>query len=221
MNEPARATRIQVAISHHDPYVATGIAALLRSRADFAVLAGDSPEAGSADVLVADHARGLQPAPPRRRGARPVAVLVVSDQRTSWQIRRAVDAGVRGYLLQDTTAEELSEAVRSIAAGRRYLSCAVADLLLDSLVQAVPTARELDVLQLIARGLSNKDIGRLLGIGEGTVKTHVKAILAKLGESTRIGAIAEALRRGLLPGEAPALPAPPLPAASAPAFSCA
>lgn len=188
--------QVRVAIAHHDPYVASGVAALLRCSMDFAVLPAGVEEA---DVLVADYATGiLRATHPSPRHGRTPAVLVVSDQERSWQIRRAVDAGVRGYLLQDCSTDELSDAARSVAAGRRYLSRSVADRLLDTLVQTIPTARELDVLQLIARGLGNKDIGRQLGIGEGTVKTHVKAILSKLGEPTRTGAIAEALRRGLL-----------------------
>lgn len=105
---------------------------------------------------------------------------------------------MRGYLLHDCSTEELSNAVRCVAEGRRYLSCAVADQLLDNLAAAAPTVRELEVLQLIAHGLANKDIGRRLGIGEGTVKTHVKALLRKLGEPSRTAVIAEAFRRGLL-----------------------
>jgi DNA-binding NarL/FixJ family response regulator len=123
---------------------------------------------------------------------------VVTDQSTGWQIRRAVDAGVRGYLLHDCSVEELSDAVRCVAGGRRYLSCPVADQLLDNFSSAAPTAREFEVLQLMAQGLANKDIGRHLSIGEGTVKTHVKAILRKLQKPTRIAAIGEAFRRGLL-----------------------
>jgi DNA-binding NarL/FixJ family response regulator len=128
---------------------------------------------------------------------------VVTDQSTGWQIRRAMDAGVRGYLLHDCSVEELSDAVRSVAEGRRYLSCPVADQLLENISAAVPTARELDVLHRMAEGLPNKDIGRRLGIGEGTVKTHVKAILRKLGQPTRTAAIGEAFRRGLLPETSP------------------
>ncbi|MGK6310681.1 LuxR C-terminal-related transcriptional regulator [Variovorax sp. DT-64] len=151
------------------------------------------------DVFVTDYATGLHkatPVEPGHRGPASAALLVVTDQRTGWQIRRAVDAGVRGYLLHDCSTEELSDAVRCVAEGRRYLSCAVADQLLDNLTAAVPTVRELEVLQLIAHGLPNKDIGRRLGIGEGTVKTHVKALLRKLGESTRTAVIAYAQRLG-------------------------
>jgi DNA-binding NarL/FixJ family response regulator len=198
MKAPAPPRKIHVAIAHHDPYVATGIAALLRSSTDFFLHSTGGDEV---DVLVTDYATGMIQAAaptPRPSAGKAPSLLVVSVQDRGWHIRRAVDAGVRGYLLQDCTASELADAVRCVADGRRYLSRSVADRLLDTLTQASPTARELDVLQHVARGLSNKDIGRLLGIGEGTVKTHVKAILVKLGEPTRTGAIAEAMRRGLL-----------------------
>ena len=204
MTAPTQARQIHVAVAHRDPYVAAGIASLLRSRADFVVQSGFPDADGDGDpvdVLVTDYATGVHRATnvaPYRGGSGPRSFLVVTDQSTGWQIRRAVDAGVRGYLLHDCSVEELSDAVRCVAEGRRYLSCPVADQLLENISAAVPTAREFEVLQLIAQGLPNKEIGRRLGIGEGTVKTHVKAILRKLEEPTRTAAIGEAFRRGLL-----------------------
>lgn len=204
MTAPTQARPIHVAVAHRDPYVAAGIASLLRSRADFVVQSGLSDLDGggdAVDVLVTDYATGVHRAtnvPPGRGGSGPRSFLVVTDQSTGWQIRRAVDAGVRGYLLHDCSVEELSDAVRCVAGGLRYLSCPVADQLLDNFSSAAPTAREFEVLQLMAQGLANKDIGRRLSIGEGTVKTHVKAILRKLQKPTRIAAIGEAFRRGLL-----------------------
>lgn len=204
MTARTQGKQIYVSVAHRDPYVAAGIASLLRSHADFVVQSGSTEDDGCddmADVLVTDYATGIRKATnaaPGRPGAASNSLLVVTDESTGWHIRRAVDAGVRGYLLHDCSAQELSDAARCVAEGRRYLSRAVADQLLDNLTAAVPTARELEVLQLIAHGLANKDIGRRLGIGEGTVKTHVKALLRKLGESTRTAVIAEALRRGLI-----------------------
>jgi len=198
MTAPAHAPRINVSIAHHDPYVATGIAALLRSSTDFTLQSEGSEDV---DVLVTDYSTGMLKAAsstPRRRAGKVASLLIVSEQDRGWQIRRAVDAGVRGYLLQDCSANELADAVRTVAQGHRYLSRSAADRVLDTLVQSVPTARELEVLQHMACGLGNKNIGQRLGISEGTVKTHVKTILAKLGEQTRTGAITEAIRRGLL-----------------------
>lgn len=204
MTAPTHPRQIHVAVVHRDPYVAAGIASLLRSRTDFVVRSDPAAADGenhTVDVLVADYATGVRKAANvacDRGAAAPRSLLVVTDQSTGWQIRRAVDAGVRGYLLHDCSAEELSAAVRCIAEGRRYLSGVVADQLLDNFSAAAPTARELEVLQLMAEGLGNKDIGRRLGIGEGTVKTHVKAILRKLREPTRTAAIGAAFRLGLL-----------------------
>ena len=206
MTPPTQARPIHVAVAHRDPYMAAGIASLLRSRAGFVVRpcradADAEDEDDMADVLVTDYATGIRKAtnvPAGGHGDASASFLVVTDQSTGWQIRRAVEAGVRGYLLQDCSAEELSDAVRCVAEGRRYLSCPVADQLLDNFSAAVPTVRELEVLQLMAQGLANKDIGRRLCIGEGTVKAHVKAILRKLQKPTRLAAIGEAFRRGFL-----------------------
>jgi len=206
MTAPTQARQIHVTVAHRDPYVAAGIASLLRSRADFVVQSG-CPDADidddddAVDVLVTDYATGIHKAthvPAGPGGSASASFLVVTDQGTGSQIRRAVDAGVRGYLLHDCSAEELSDAVRCVAAGRRYLSCPVADQLLDNLSAAVPTAREFEVLRLMAQGLTNKEISGQLAVGEGTVKTHVKAILRKLRKPTRMAAIGEAFRRGLL-----------------------
>ncbi|SFM68703.1 response regulator transcription factor [Variovorax sp. OV329] len=197
---PTHGPRLQVAVAHQDPYVAAGISALLRSQMDLLVHVGE-PSDCTADVLVTDYEAALRRAEAGasvRRPARMPVSLIVTDQVAGWQVRRAVDAGIRGYMLQDCTGDELAEAVRSVGAGRRYLSPLVAEHLLDALSYDVPTARQLEVLKLIALGLSNKDISRRLGIGERTVKTHVKAILGKLGERTRTAAMAEAMRRGML-----------------------
>lgn len=198
MTTSTSSSPVVVAVAHRDPYVAAGITALLRSHPDLAVRAAGAPERHT-DVLVTDYDGALQQAKVAGRGAANApASLIVTDQDAGWQVRRAVDAGVRGYLLQDCSAAELAEAVRCVAVGRRFLSPAVAEQLLDALSYEVPTARQLQVLQLIAQGLSNKDISRRLGIGERTVKTHVRAILVKLGERTRTAAMAEAMRRGML-----------------------
>jgi DNA-binding NarL/FixJ family response regulator len=190
---------VVVAVAHCDPYVAAGISALLRPRTDLAVLAPGQSDPRP-EVLVIDYDSALQRARAGGGMAKTPASLIVTEHSAGWQVRRAVDAGIRGYLVQDCSSAELAEAVRCVAAGRRFLSPAVTAQLLDALYYDVPTARQLQVLDLIAQGMSNKDIGRRLGIGERTVKTHVKSILVKLGERTRTAAMAEARRRGMLVG---------------------
>lgn len=114
--------RIHVAVAHRDPYVAAGIASLLRSRVDFVVRTGTTDIDGgddTIDVFVTDYATGL-------RKAAPAALLVVTDQRAGWQIRRAVDAGVRGYLLHDcTTARSKSCRTRCSALPKGGATCPV------------------------------------------------------------------------------------------------
>jgi NarL family two-component system response regulator LiaR len=112
-------------------------------------------------------------------------------------------AGAIGYLMKNVTADQLAEAVRSAAAGRSTLAPEAADVLVRSVSAPRPqpdalTAREQEVLKLMADGLTNADIAERLVIGVATVKTHVSSIIAKLGVSTRTEATALAIRRGLV-----------------------
>lgn len=116
----------------------------------------------------------------------------------------AVRAGAIGYLLKDTEAEELNRAIKAAAAGQVQLSpAAAARLVREVRAPENPeelTVREMDVLKLIAAGLSNKEIALNLGIGEKTVKTHVSNILSKFGVLSRTQAALMAVRMGLVPG---------------------
>ena len=117
----------------------------------------------------------------------------------------AVKAGAIGYLLKDAKGGELKEAIRAAAAGRVHLSPqAAARLLREVRAPEAPeslTERETDVLRLISLGLANKEIARRLGIGEGTVKTHVSSVLGKLGLQSRTQAALHAVRMGLVSAE--------------------
>jgi DNA-binding NarL/FixJ family response regulator len=108
-------------------------------------------------------------------------------------------AGAVGYLRKDAEPETLLAAVRAVAAGRVYIDPAVANLKVNRAPRLESlTSREIDVLRHLVAGLSNKDIGQALDIGEQTVKTHVSHVLAKLEVENRVQAIAEALRRRLV-----------------------
>ena len=117
----------------------------------------------------------------------------------------AVRAGAIGYLLKDTHADELRRAIKAAAAGQVQLAPeAAARLLREVRAPESPealTEREVDVLRLLARGLANKEIARDLGIGEATVKSHVKHVLAKLGVQSRTQAALHAVRIGLVAPE--------------------
>ncbi len=120
----------------------------------------------------------------------------------------AVRAGARGYLLKDASPSELGEAIRAVGSGATWFKPAVSDAVLRGLGSLQPeprgdrpeelTARELEVLRLLAGGYSNREIGGALGVAERTVKNHVASILAKLWVRDRTRAVLKALSLGLL-----------------------
>jgi len=158
------------------------------------------PFAPEPPVLVADYDAGLAAvARPGEGGARrrpPVLILTARDSEA--EIRGALEAGVRGYLLNGCAVDELIAAVRAVHRGARHLSELAAQRVADSVARTPLTARETDVLRLMARGYANKIIAAQLGIAVGTVKAHVKAVLAKLDAASRTEAGFVAEERGLL-----------------------
>ncbi len=131
-----------------------------------------------------------------------IHVLVVTTYETDADIIRAVEAGASGYLLKDAPPSDLCAAVRSAARGETALAPSVAARLMARLrapaVDAL-TPREIEVLHLVADGETNAAIGRLLFIGESTVKTHLLRAFVKLGVDDRTAAVTIARQRGLLP----------------------
>ena len=134
-----------------------------------------------------------------------VEVLAVTSVLDNATILDAVQAGAIGYLLKDTAADELCRAIHAAAAGQVQLAPQVALLLVQQLqMPAKPetlTAREIEVLRLIARGLTNKEIAEELTIGEKTAKSHVSNLLGKLGLQSRTQAALYAARAGLVETE--------------------
>ena len=113
-------------------------------------------------------------------------------------IYRAIKAGAKGYLLKDSAREALMECIRRVHAGETCIPATLAAKLADRVSGEALSAREIEVLQRIAAGKSNKEIGAELFISEGTVKTHVKSIFSKLDVVSRTEAVATATRRGLI-----------------------
>nr|WP_202508291.1 response regulator transcription factor [Streptomyces sp. SID1046] len=197
------------------PVVRAGLRAVLDTEPDFAVVA----EAATAERAVELAARepvdvvlmDLQFGPgPGMHGseatalitARPGAprVLVLTTYDTDADILAAVEAGASGYLLKDAPPEELAAAVRTAAAGQSALAPAVALRLMDRMrtpAEAL-TKRELEVLQLVADGLSNQQISKRLFLSQATVKSHLVHIYAKLGVDSRTSAVAAAATRRLI-----------------------
>ncbi|ORT54886.1 response regulator transcription factor [Streptomyces sp. CB03238] len=128
-------------------------------------------------------------------------VLILTTYDTDQDIERGVEAGAIGYLLKDTTREQLADAIRSAARGETVLAPRVAEKLIARMrrpAQEPLTARETDVLDAVADGLTNAEIGKRLVIAEATVKTHLLRLFAKLDVNDRTRAVVVALERGLL-----------------------
>jgi DNA-binding NarL/FixJ family response regulator len=125
-------------------------------------------------------------------------VLMLSTSNFEEDFAQALDAGAAGYLVKTTQPEELVKAIRTVRAGQRYLPAAIAAQLAARPQRRTFTPRELDVLDLLRRGMSNRDIGLALGVSENTAKTHVKALFLKLEAADRAEAVARAYDRGLL-----------------------
>lgn len=196
--------KVHVLIAHADPIVSAGLAALLGPNSDMQISVVASSEAASlagADVIVLDHRNGLEHmrrAANAHHGDSQPRVLIVTQLEREWEVRTAMMAGVHGYLLQNSDAEQLLTAVRTLSRGMRYLSADLSRCVADSFTRIGLTSRETDVLQLLAQGQCNKSIARELGIGVGTVKTHVKGLFDKLGATARTHAVVLATRRGLV-----------------------
>ncbi|WP_017612331.1 response regulator [Nocardiopsis salina] len=130
----------------------------------------------------------------------PPPVLVLTTYDSDADILAAVEAGATGYMLKDAPPDQLCEAVRSAAQGQTALAPDVANRLMDRLRSPRPalSGRELEILGLLARGMSNRAISRELFISEATVKTHLVHIFDKLGVDNRTAAITTALQRGII-----------------------
>jgi DNA-binding NarL/FixJ family response regulator len=208
---------IRVLVADDHPVVRAGLSGMLASQADLEVIgeAKDGEEAVALsislqpDVVLMDlHMPGLDGVGAirqiRAQRDRP-SILVLTTYDTDAGVLAAVEAGANGYLLKDAPREELFGAIRAAAAGGAPLAPAVAARLMQRLRtggEEPLSARETDVLQLVARGSSNAEIARDLRISEATVKTHLVHIFEKLGVGDRTSAVTTALQRGLidLPG---------------------
>jgi DNA-binding NarL/FixJ family response regulator len=125
-------------------------------------------------------------------------LIVLTTYDGDEDIYRSLQAGAKGYLLKDMFFEELETAIRTVQAGSRRIPAAIAERLAERMAGSILTARELEVLELIVGGQSNKEIAASLKITEATVKSHINSILSKLGVTDRTQAATTALQRGLV-----------------------
>ncbi|WP_409240209.1 response regulator [Streptomyces sp. PA5.6] len=206
-------TPIRLLLADDHPVVRAGLRAVLETEEGIAVTAeaATAEEAvaraaqGDIDVVLMDlqFGKGMNGAQATAAiTARPRAprVLIVTTYDTDADTLPAIEAGATGYLLKDAPPEELAAAVRTAAAGRTTLAATVADRLMNRLRTPATTLtrREIEVLALVADGLSNQAIGARLHLTEGTVKSHLARIYAKLDVDSRTSAVATGTHLGLI-----------------------
>ena len=200
---------IRIVLADDHPVVREGLASILKAK-DIKVIgqASDGEEACrlydqlSPDILVLDlrmpKKDGLQAVNELMSRIPKPRIIVMTTYEGEEDVRRALSAGAKGYVLKGTKREEILETVRKVYKGESAISPDVAAKLATSLTRPELSERELQVLQQMAAGKSNKEIGQVIYVSENTVKAHVKSILAKLDAMGRTEAIAIAIKRGLI-----------------------
>jgi len=200
---------IRVVIAENQALVLGALAALLSLESDFEIVAqvGDGAAALHAvrkhapDILLSDIEMpllsGLDVAEAIAKEQRATKVFIVTTFGRAGYLRRAMDAGVRGYLLKDAPADVLAAAIRKVAAGGRAISPELAEAAWDAPANPL-SDRERDVLRLADEGRSNKDIARALDLSPGTVRNYLSEASAKLGAASRIEAGRMARDKGWL-----------------------
>jgi DNA-binding NarL/FixJ family response regulator len=201
---------IRVLCVDDHPLVRKGIASILANEADI-TLVGEADNGRDAvrlfrelrpDVVLMDlRMRELDGIETTRaiHGEFPDArIVALTSYDGDQDIYRALEAGVRGYLLKETAYADVVHAIRTVHAGKRLMPPEVAERLSEYFPKIALTLRETEVLELVAKGLGNKEIADQIGTASGTVKMHVQNILDKLGAADRTQAVTLAIRRGIL-----------------------
>jgi two-component system, NarL family, response regulator len=206
---PTKVTTVLIADDH--PVVREGLVAIFKSQKDIKVVAEatDGAEACELCAQLAPDVLLLDLRMPRKDGLQVITevmshratrprIIVMTTYESEEDVRRALKAGAKGYLVKGTAPQQIREAVRRVAGGESLLPAAIASKLAESMGHPELSERERQVLQYMASGRSNKEIGQVLYISENTVKAHVKSILTKLDAMGRTEAIAIAAKRGLI-----------------------
>ena len=201
---------IRVLCADDHPLVRKGIASILGTEPDMRLVAeaGNGREAVELfrlhrpDVTLMDlrmsEMDGIEAVKLIRAESPEAKIIALTSFDGDQEIFRALEAGVRGYLLKEMVHAEVIRAVRLVHSGKRLMPPEVAERLTDYFPQAALTPREIEVLNLVAQGLANKEIASKLGTADGTVKIHVQNILSKLHASDRTHAVTIAVQRGII-----------------------
>jgi two-component system, NarL family, response regulator len=203
--------QIRVLLADDHPVVRQGLATILKSQKDIKIVAeaADGEEVGelydqlSPDVVLLDLRM------PKKDGLQIVAelvarrlpkprIIVMTAYETEEDIRQALKAGAKAFLVKAARPQQIREVIRRVAKGESFLPPEIGFRLAEAMSHPELSNREIEIMHYLARGRSNKEIGQILSIGEGTVKHQVKSILRKLDVVGRSEAMAIAVRRGLV-----------------------
>jgi DNA-binding NarL/FixJ family response regulator len=205
-----RCTPIRILIVDDHPVVVAGLTSMLGTQAGMEVLgsASSGEEAlafvggRQVDLILLDlrmpGMNGIDTLHALNRARVNIRTIILTSYETDEDIYRAVQAGAQGYLLKDAPQADMVAAIRAVHGCKRYLPPHIAERLAERMMRTNLTGRELEVLQMLARGLTNKEIGRVLDISGNTVRNHVNNIIEKLEVSDRTEAATTAIHRGLI-----------------------
>ena len=209
MSPVSRTGPARVLIAAADPLVRRALQSVL-SEPDFELVAETasadealaitkerSPHVALVDVIL-EEGDGLEIAERIAREAGETRVIVLAATDDEDKALRALRAGARGYLIKDVLSDEITDAIRRVHGGGQCIPPSVAEQLAGRLAKAALSSREIDVLKLIAEGLSTKEVATRLGVADTTAKKHTAGVLSKLGAKDRTHAVRLALERGII-----------------------
>lgn len=205
-----RNSPIRILIVDDHPVVLAGLTSMLSTQPFFEVVgsASGGEEAmqmlrtQNADILLLDlrmsGMNGVDTLLAMKKERISVRAIILTSFETDEDIYRSVQAGAQGYLLKGAPQADVVEAIHTVHAGRRYFPRQIAARLAERIMRSDLTPRELEVLKMLARGLTNKEIGNVLAISGNTVRNHVNSIIEKLEVSDRTEAATTAIQRGII-----------------------